>query len=161
MERSRRIASRRQSKGAAELSVVLVVVSLVAGVLFGNGLTRTAVELADGLTWLADDPSGDVIQVNPASGRAEVRRSVAEAGNDLTLQQYDGYLYVIDNTDGILSAIDVATLEQSGRSRVPGDGAAETLTDGTTVFLVDRAEDTVAAIDPLTTDEVGRVWVEP
>ncbi|MBC2933200.1 fibronectin type III domain-containing protein [Nocardioides sp. zg-1228] len=158
--RLRRLASKRQSKGAAELSVVLVVASLVAGVLFGNGLSRTAVELADGLTWLADDPSGDVIQVNPALGRAEVRRSVAAAGNDLTLAQYAGFLYVIDNTDGVLSTIDVTTLEQSGRRSVPGDGSAETLSDGTTVFLVDRTAHSLAAIDPITTDEIGRVWVE-
>lgn len=158
--RLRRLASKRQSKGAAELSVVLVAVSLVAGVLFGNGLSRTAVELADGLTWLADDPSGDVIQVNPALGRAEVRRSVAAAGNDLTLAQHAGFLYVIDHTDGVLSTIDVTTLEQSGSRGVPGGGAAETLSDGTTVFLVDRAAHSVAAIDPLTTDEIGRVWVE-
>ncbi len=158
--RLRRMASRRQSRGAAELSVVLGVVSLVAGVLFGNGLSRTAVELVDGLTWLTDDPEGDVIQVNPALGRTEVRRSVADPGNDLSLAQHDGYLYVIDNTDGVLSVIDVSTLDQAGRRGVPGDGAAETLTDGTTVFLVDRTAHTVAAIDPVTADEIGRIWVE-
>src|SRR5690606_7325581 len=90
---SLRRTSRRPARGSAELSVVVVALSLVAGLFFGDGLTRTAVRTADGVTWLTDDPSGEVIQVNPATGRAEVRLDVSEPGHDLDLAQHDGRLY--------------------------------------------------------------------
>jgi hypothetical protein len=156
----RRRFSRRQATGMAELSVVVVAASLITGLFVGDGLSRTAVDIADGVTWLTDDPAGEVIQVNPATGQPEVRLKVAANGHDLGLGQYDDQLYVIDHTTGLMSAIDVSTLIRSGQRRVSTGGAAETMTDGETVFLVDRGTGKISGIDPLTGDELGTVWVE-
>ena len=42
---------KRTARGTAELSVLVVAGSLVAGALFGTGLSRTSVDIGDGLTW--------------------------------------------------------------------------------------------------------------
>ncbi|MEO7627562.1 MAG: hypothetical protein ABIS91_14990, partial [Nocardioides sp.] len=94
------------------------------------------------------------------TGQPEVRLKVAANGHDLGLGQYDSQLYVIDHTTGVMSAIDVSTLIRSGQRRVSTGGAAETMTDGETVFLVDRGTGKISAIDPLTGDELGTVWLE-
>ena len=157
----RRRFSRRQATGMAELSVIVVAASLITGLFVGDGLSRTAVDIADGVTWLTDDPNGEVIQVNPATGQPEVRLKIEGAdGHDLGLGQYDDQLYVIDNTSGLMTAIDVSTLIRSNQRRVSPGGAAETMTDGTTVFLLDRGTGKISAIDPLTGDELGKVWLE-
>lgn len=151
----------RHSKGAAELSVVVVAASLVAGVFFGNGLSRTAVQLADGLTWIGDDPTGEVIQVNPATGRPELRVKVGEPGNDLDLAQYDGRLFVTNHTTGNLMSFDLTSILVSGQRRVTSGGAVHTLTHDGSVFLVDSDTSTITAVDPVSLDAIGKIWVSP
>ena len=152
---------RRTPRGTAELSVGVVAVSLLAGLLFGSGLSRTSVDLADGLTWLADDPTGDVIQVNPATGRPEYRLDVGAKGDDLEITQYDGRMFVINHATGLLTSFDLSSILFSGRRTVsPGGGTAVLHQDGQ-VFLVDFASGSIAGIDPVTTDALGELWLSP
>lgn len=151
----------RSSRGTAELSVVVVAASLVAGVLFGNGVTRTAVDIADGLTWFTDDPTGQVIEVNPATGRPEAQLDVGGADDELALAQYDGRLIVTNRSTGELTSFDLTSLLTSGARQVtPGDATDVLHLDGD-VFLLDRDRGTVAAIDPVTTDPIGEMWSSP
>ena len=71
----------RSSRGATELGVAVIVLALIAGAVFGAGLADTTLVASDGLTWLRDDRRGEVTQVNPATGRPEVRLKVAPPGN--------------------------------------------------------------------------------
>ena len=152
---------RRTPRGTAELSVVVVAGSLLAGLLFGSGLSRTSVDLADGLTWLADDPTGDVIQVNPATGRPEYRLDIGAKGDDLEITQYDGRMFVINHATGLLTSFDLSSILFSGRRAVPAGGGASVLQHDGTVFLVDYAAGTIAGIDPVTTDALGELWLSP
>lgn len=153
---------RRGARGTAELSVVMVVGAMVAGVVFGQGITRTAVEIADGLTWLSDSPSGRVIQVNPATGRPELALQVGEEGDDLELVQYDGRMYVLNRTTGALTAYDLTSILRSGQRRITEGGAVHTLRvpgpDGA-LLLVDDETSTISAIDPVSTASIGTTWV--
>lgn len=153
---------RRGARGTAELSVVMVVGAMVAGVFFGQGITRTAVEIADGLTWLSDSPSGRVIQVNPATGRPEVALQVGEEGDELELVQYDGRMYVLNRTTGALTAYDLTSILRSGQRRITQGGAVHTLRvpgpDGA-LLLVDDESSTISAIDPVSTASIGTTWV--
>ncbi|WP_243056959.1 fibronectin type III domain-containing protein [Nocardioides sp. SR21] len=151
----------RSARGTAELSVVVVAASLVAGVLFGNGVTRTAVDIADGLTWFTDDPTGQVIEVNPATGRPEAQLDVGDEGDDLDLAQYDGRLIVTNRTTGELSSFDLTSLLTSGARQVAPGVATDVLHLDGDVFLVDRERGTVASIDPVTTDPIGEMWSSP
>lgn len=149
----------RSSRGSAEMSIGVVGVSLLAGVLFGTGLSSTTVHLSDGLTWLADDPTGDVIQVNPATGRPEYRLDVGAREDDLEVTQYDGRMFVINHTTGQLTSFDLASILYSGRRAVPSGGDAAVLEHDGQVYLVDYAEGTIAGIDPVTTDALGKLWL--
>lgn len=151
----------RTARGTAELSVVVVAVSLVAGVLFGNGATRTAVDIADGLTWFTDDPTGTVIQVNPATGRPEARLEVGGPGEELDLAQYDGRLIVTNRSTGQLTSFDLTSLLSSGARSVTPGAATDVMHHDGTVFLLDRERATIADIDPLTTDPIGEMWSSP
>lgn len=148
----------RSGRGAAEVSVVVVTASLIAGVLFGNGLTRTSVDIADGLTWFTDEPSGEVIQVNPATGQPEVRVQVGDAGEELSIAQWDGRMVVTNRTTGELTSWDLSSILASGQRRVAPGGASDVLHHGDAMFLVDRERGTIAAVDPVSTDAIGEMW---
>ncbi|MDF9716859.1 hypothetical protein, partial [Nocardioides sp. ChNu-99] len=155
----RRGSARRGSRGSAELSVVVVAASLVAGLAFGEGLSRTVVDITDGLTWISDDPTGEVIQVNPATGRPEKRLAVGAPGEDLDVSQADGRLFVTNRTTGEVFSIDLASVLVSGQRRVATGNASDLLLHDGAAFLVDRANGTVSRIDPSTTDAIGERWV--
>lgn len=152
----------RQSRGAAELSVLVVTGSLIAGVFFGQGISRTAVDVADGLTWLSDEPNGQIIQVNPATGQLEVKQVIGNPGDDLEVTgEYGGQLYVADHTSGRLRAFDLTSILVSGQRRISTGGAVDTIFNDDGVFLVDAEQSTIAAMDPQTTDAIGTIWVAP
>ena len=145
-------------RGAVELGVLLAAGSLLLGLVFGNGIARQAVELFDGMTWLGDDTHGEVLQVNPATGRPEVRLGVGAPGSDLVVHQADGLLVVHDRTAGTVTSYDLATLLAAGSRQVEGGGATKVLLGDEGLFVVDRSAGTVASVDPLTTDPRGRIW---
>lgn len=150
---------RRDSRGSAEISVAIVGASLVAGLAFGQGLTRTVVDITDGLTWISDDPSGEIIQVNPATGRPEKRLAVGAPGEDLEVTQADGRLFVTNRTTGEVFSVDLASVLVSGQRRVAAGGATDLLLHEGAAFLVDRSTSSISRIDPSTTDAIGERWV--
>jgi hypothetical protein len=148
----------RSSRGATELAVAIVALALVAGGLLGAGLADTTLVASDGLTWLTDDGRGEVTQVNPATGKPEVRLKVAPPGNALEISQREGLLVVTDTITGLVTVIDVATLITSGRHRGSGDGATKVLLGAERLYVVDRVRGTVRQLDPATAADVGRPW---
>jgi hypothetical protein len=148
----------RTGRGAAEVSVVVVTASLIGGVLFGNGLTRTSVDIADGLTWFGDEPTGEVIQVNPATGQPEVRVKVGEAGEELSVAQWDGRMVVTNRTTGELTSWDLSSILASGQRRVTPGTSSDVLHHEGDMFLIDRERGTLAAVDPVSTDAIGEMW---
>jgi hypothetical protein len=156
-----RAGDRKLSRGTAEASVLVVIGSLVAGVVFGTGLTRTAVDIGDGLTWFADEPTGEVIQVNPATGRPEARIDVGEPGEALGVAQYDGRLIVTNQATGALTSYDMSSILVSGQRRVTPGSGTEVLHQDQSVYLVDRQAASIGAMDPVSTDAVGRLWTSP
>ena len=154
----RRLWSRRS--GAIGGSA-LVATALTAGVLFGNGVARTIITTSDGSTWLGDDQRGEVVQVNPTTGKPDSRLKVGQPGSDLDVQQRDGLLVVIDRGTGVVTVIDLATLLTTGRRQVtPGD-ATKVLLDKQRMYLVDRDQGTVTNVDPGTAKTIGEQWRSP
>lgn len=149
----------RLERGSAELGVLLVGASVVAGSLLGTGVARTAVDVTDGVTWLSDSPSGQVVEINPATLEPQASAVVGLPGQQLVLAQDRGRLLVTNRTTGALTSIDLATLLASGRrDAAPGQGTTVLLDRGR-AFLVDRQNGVVANIDPVTLATRGRVWV--
>lgn len=152
---------RRAARGTAELSVVVVAASLLAGLVFGNGLARTSLDLTDGLSWLKDEPSGEVLQVNPVTGEPMGALDTGDPGDPLTLAQYDGGLVVLNRATGTLTSFDLATILQTGQSRVRDGDKVELLVHDEQFFRLDKQEGTFAALDAVTTRPVGEIWFSP
>lgn len=139
--------------------MLLLAGSVVAGSVIGTGVARTAVDVGDGLSWLADSPSGQVIEVNPATGKPQSSVQMGAPGQGLTVAQDRGRLVVSNSSTGAITSIDLATLVATGRRAAPaGDQSSVLLSDGR-AFLVDRANSSIAAIDPVTMATIGRIWV--
>lgn len=141
------------SFGAASLGVLLLV-----GAALGTGVARTAVDVSDGLTWLPDNPRGEVVQVNPASGRPEVRLQVAGGDAQLDITQKDGLLVILNRRDGQITVMDLATLLASGRRQAQPGPATKVLVSEGRIYVVDRPAGTVANADPVTLADIGKPW---
>ncbi|GIG40085.1 hypothetical protein Cph01nite_18470 [Cellulomonas phragmiteti] len=127
--------------------------ALVLGAALGSGVASTVVTMSDGVTWLPDDETGQVVQINPGTGRAERRLQVAGPGSDLAISQRDGRLVVTDGRTGTMTSIDLATLMAGGQRR--SDEPARVLVGGGLVYLVTPSTGVVRAVDPLTLQDLG------
>ncbi|QQQ79115.1 hypothetical protein IOD16_12175 [Saccharothrix sp. 6-C] len=149
-------AGRRESAGVSAAALGLL---LLAGAALGDGISRTAVEVSDGLTWLNDDQRGEVVQVNPSSGKPQTRLQVSGADARLEIAQSDDKLIVLDRRTGQITVIDLATLLSSGRRQAPAGPSAKVLIALDRVFVVDRAAGSVHNADPVTLADIGPPWL--
>jgi hypothetical protein len=136
----------------------VVAAALIAGVLLGTGFAQTALHATDGLTWLGDPARGEVVQVNPSTGRPETRLTVTPPGDGLAVAQTDGLLVITDTTTGLVTVIDVATLTTAGRYRGTGLESTRILLTSTDLFVADLARGFVTRLDPATAAPVGAAW---
>ncbi|WP_367127300.1 hypothetical protein [Saccharothrix sp. HUAS TT1] len=149
-------AGRRESAGVSAAALGLL---LLVGAALGDGISRTAVEVSDGLTWLDDDERGEVVQVNPSSGKPQTRLQVSGADAQLEIAQSDDKLVVLDRRTGQITVIDLATLLSSGRRQAPAGPSAKVLIAFDRVFVVDRVAGSVHNADPVTLADIGAPWL--
>ena len=149
-------AGRRES---ASVSAAALGLLLLVGAALGDGISRTAVEVSDGLTWLNDDQRGEVVQVNPSSGKPQTRLQVSGADAQLEIAQSEDKLIVLDRRTGQITVIDLATLLSSGRRQAPPGPSAKVLIAWDRVVVVDRAAGSVHNADPVTLADIGSPWL--
>jgi len=148
----------RGGRESASFAAALMGVLLLAGAAFGSGISRTAVSVSDGLTWLGDDERGEVVQVNPSSGKPQTRLQISGGDAQLEIAQDDGTLIVLDRRTGQITVIDLSTLLASGRRQAPAGPSAKVLIAQGRVFVVDRAAGTIHNADPVTLVDIGDGW---
>ena len=127
--------------------------ALVLGAALGSGAASSAVTMSDGVTWLPDEQTGQLVQVNPGTGRAERRLTVAGPGADLEVTQQDGHLVVGDARTGTITSIDLSTLLTGGQRR--SEEPMQVLVGGGQAYLVTPSTGVVRAVDPLTLRDLG------
>jgi hypothetical protein len=155
--RIRRIVS-GGGRESASFAAALLGVLVLAGAALGQGISRTSVAVSDGLTWLGDDQRGEVVQINPVSGKPQTRLQISGPDSQLEIAQEDGRLIVLNRRTGEITVIDLATLLASGRRQAPPGASSKVLVANGMVFVVDRAAGTVHTADPLTLADVGQTW---
>ncbi|SFQ98645.1 hypothetical protein SAMN04488564_101668 [Lentzea waywayandensis] len=155
--RIRRIISGGGRESASFVAALLGVLVL-AGAALGQGISRTSVAVSDGLTWLGDDQRGEVVQVNPVSGKPQTRLQISGPDSQLEIAQEDGRLIVLNRRTGEITVIDLATLLASGRRQAPPGATSKVLVANGLVFVVDRAAGTVHTADPLSLADIGQTW---
>jgi hypothetical protein len=130
---------------------------LVAGVLLGTGFAQTVLAATDGLTWLGDDTRGEVIQINPTTGRPEIRLTIAPPGHRLHVAQNDTWLVITDTSTGKVTIIDPATLADTGTWYGTPD-RTKVMLAGSDLYVVDRAVGTINRLNPATGTQIGPRW---
>lgn len=144
--------------GTARLGLVLAAAAVLGGMTLGSGVASKAVRSGYDMAWLPDSTRGQLVQIDPVVGRANVRLQVADPGSTLSIQQGDGQLVVVDRKTGKVTSIDLGTLLVGGtRTERPGDGVKVMLA-GSRLFVADLPRGTVRAVDPATQADVGRPW---
>ncbi|GAB2477791.1 hypothetical protein GCM10027265_30510 [Jatrophihabitans fulvus] len=140
------------------LALVLAAAAVAAGMTLGSGVADSRTRSGYDLAWLADGKRGQLVQVDPVLGRANVRLQVADPGSTLSVQQGNGQLIVTDRTTGRITSIDLGTLLVGGsRSARPGD-SVKVLLAGSRLYVADLARGTVQAVDPATQADIGTPW---
>ncbi|MEO7268965.1 MAG: fibronectin type III domain-containing protein [Knoellia sp.] len=146
---------RAWEKGAVEVGAVAVAASLLVGAVAGQGLATVALDVADGVTWLPDDASGQIVEVNPSTGQPQTRLQLAGTGSSLQIRQRDGRLLVMDGTTGQISSVNLATLLASGRRAGAPGGDSKLLVGSGRVYLVDLMTGSLRRVDPITLTDLG------
>ncbi|PZR51568.1 hypothetical protein DNL40_15865 [Xylanimonas oleitrophica] len=145
-----------RQRGVVEAGVAVTGAALVLGAALGSGVASTVVTMSDGVTWIPDDETGQVVQINPATGRAERRLQVAGPGAELDVSQRDGHLVIGDARTGTVTSIDLATLLAGGQRA--SEEPVEVLVGGGRVYLVTPSTGTVRAVDPLALTDLARPY---
>lgn len=140
-------------RGYTEAGVAVLGAALVVGAALGSGAASSVVSMSDGVTWLTDEQTGQLVQVNPGTGRAERRLTVAGPGAELEVSQQDGHLVVGDARTGTITSIDLSTLLTGGQRR--SDEPMRVLVGGGQAYLVTPSTGVVRAVDPLTLRDLG------
>src|SRR5262245_6341999 len=149
---------RRRVRDSASFAAAARGVVLLVGAALGTWVARTSVDVSDGLTWLPDDPRGEVVQVNPASGRPEVRLQVSGGDALLDVTQKDGLLVILDRRSGQITVLDLATLLASGRRQAQPGPATKVIVSEGRIYVVDLVAGTIGNADPVTLADVGKPW---
>ncbi|MFC7487839.1 hypothetical protein ACOCJ7_15130 [Knoellia sp. CPCC 206453] len=146
---------RAWEKGAVEVGAVAVAASLLVGAVAGQGLATVALDVADGVTWLPDDSSGQIVEINPSTGQPQTRLQLAGTGSSLQISQRDGRLLVMDGKTGQISSVNLATLLASGRRAGAPGGNSKLLVGSGRVYLVDLRTGSLRRVDPITLTDLG------
>ena len=131
----------------------------LAGGLLGSGVAGTAIGFGDGLTWLADDSRGEVLQYSAASGTVERAWTVGRPGDPIRVAQSHGMAAIHNERTGEVFTVDLSGLHAVG---VPtAGGHSRVLVAGGLMALVDGARNTITRIDPVRATEIGEAWHLP
>lgn len=110
-----------------------------------TGVTGLAV--GEGSVWVIDDLSGQLIRLDPATGRQVGSAAVPGSLDDVTAG--GGVVWILDKGAGTVVLVDPATLEVTDTIRV-GSDERDLEFGGDAVWLADGDQSSLTRIDPLT-----------
>lgn len=152
----RKVLLRRGRRGALEIGLVALVCALGAGAVIGSGLAQTVLATPSPLTWLRNN-KGQVVQVNPETGTMLQRLQVGNPGDPLKVVQDGSRLVVTNLNDGTVTVVDLSMLRVSGVQQGDPEAVKVVLTGGQ-IYLVDKVDGQISALDPLTAAPVGQPY---
>ncbi len=155
------VGERADRRGRARDTIVTIgtVVGLVAAMaltLFGLGAAEHAVASYDASSWLWSAPKGEVARVNGVTGQVDTRYQVpGTAGHSMQVTQTDRYLVLRDQATGLISAIDLTSLQVAATTPSTAGVGVSVALAGDAVFVIDAVQGIVRQLDPLTLAPVG------
>jgi len=156
------VGDRPERRGRARDTIVTIgtVLGLVAAMaltLFGLGAADHAVASYDASSWLWSTPKGEVARVNGVTGKVDTRYRVPDTvGHSMQVTQTDRYLVLRDQATGLVSAIDLASLQVAATTPTTAGVGVSIALAGDAVFVIDAVQGLVRQLDPLTLSPVGQ-----
>ncbi len=148
------VRSRDRERGAVELGVAALGGILVVGAVAGNGVASTITSVSDGSTWVADGTTGQIVQLDPRTGRVDRRLQVGPDGTALDIEQRAGHL-VLTGSNGRVTSIDLTALVASGQREVGANDNVRVLVGQGKLFLADLTNGVIRTVHPLTLADLG------
>jgi hypothetical protein len=148
------VRSRPPLFGAAELGLAAVVVALAALAVTGTGLPRPTLAVAEPLVWVPDGERGELVQVDPLTGRVEARVRAGRPGEPLEVVEEGGRLAVSHHATGAVQMLDAGTLAPTGH-RPAVAGGVRVLLAAADTFIVELGRGVVRRVDPATITDAG------
>lgn len=142
----------------ANASAVSAITLGIVGVMLGTGVASTAIGVTDGVTWLADPATGEVLQYNPSTKRVEKSYQVGQAGDPIEVAQANGGVVLRNGRTGEVLTVDMAN-PGAGR-RASGDKAKVVMAKGL-MAVADTERGTVTRIDPVKATDLGSSFQVP
>lgn len=155
--RTAREDSRRQT--VANVSALSVIALGVVGGMLGTGAASTAIGVSDGMTWLPDARSGEVLQYNPSTKKVERVYRVGEPGDAIAVSQDSGIVALRNERTGDVITVDMSRLRSTG-ARATGAQSKVLVAKGM-MMLIDRERGVLRRIDPVQAGDLGHPWHSP
>jgi predicted RNA-binding protein with TRAM domain len=140
------------------ITIGTVVVVLVAAclTLFGLGAFDRAVAVYDPTAWLFSKAKGELGRVNGNTARVDTRVKVkGTTGHRVEVSQTDRYLIVRDLDTGVVSSLDLATLQIAASLQTPPGEGVRFVLHGSAAYVIDEVHGQVRQVDPLTLKPIG------
>jgi hypothetical protein len=135
------------------IGAALCAMSAAVPAVWGEGVTPSEVSLLDGVAWLSNDASGDVVRVNGETGRVDARVGLGSAAGELGVEQRGNTVLVRVGAE--VRSIDVAELDWGSSTEVSG----RVVVGERVAYMFDLAG-TVRALDPATLETLGEVSLD-
>jgi hypothetical protein len=150
--------SGRSRRVGPYITIGTVAVVLVAACLtiFGLGAFDRAVAVYDPTAWLFSKTKGELGRVNGNTARVDTRVKVqGTTGHRVEVTQSDRYLIVRDLDTGVVSSLDLATLQIAASLQTPPGQGVRFVLHGNAAYVIDEVHGQVRQVDPLTLKPIG------
>ncbi len=138
----------------ALIAAGVVGVLVVAGAIFGVGVSSASPKLADVGAWLWSSSRGTVVHANGLSGQVDGRIALkGKVGTGLDVVQDGTTVLLVDQASGVISRIDPSELDVVQTRNFQAAGL-QLVVSGRSAYAVDP-EGSVRRIDPVTLNAVG------
>ncbi len=140
------------------VGTVVVVLAAACLTLFGLGAFDRAVAVYDPTAWLFSKAKGELGRVNGNTARVDTRVKVkGTAGHRVEVTESNRYLIVRDLDTGVVSALDLATLQIAASLDTPPGQGVRVVLHGGTAYVLDDVHGQIRQVDPLTLKPIGSV----
>jgi Fibronectin type III domain len=138
------------------VGTVVVVLAAACVTLFGLGAFDRAVAVYNPTDWLFSQVKGELGRVNGTTAKVDTRVKVnGTAGHHVDVSQSDRYLVVRDTDTGVVSALDLTTLQIAGSLDTTAGVGVRVVVHGSDAYVIDSVHGDVRRIDPLTLSPIG------
>lgn len=147
---------RRIRGGVITIATVLVLASAMGLTVLGLGAADNAVANYDASSWLWSAVRSELARVNGITGRVDTRVEISGARtHPMQVAQTDRLLVLRDLNTGLVSSLDLATLQITASTRTNAGFGVNVLLHEDAAFVVDAVQGLVRQLDPRSLAPVG------